>query len=509
MGNEKIEALSICIPKKDSKTGKTVNMTVTDTNGNGIFDPYDSIKFSGEASCSLFSTQDFKTVNFDRSVAKDSKVTTPDLTADKDGVIKIEKDKDYNLGSVFGSMTTESKTTTTASTGTDYNVFGYNTQTQEEIESIKNITNTFIMAGGGEPAAAWGLAALMSYKPSRPTTTVTASTVQSTITTTVPASIKFADAVPTAPKGGETPKSGGTPKDGETPKGGDAPKGGGAGTPKTGEALSVLETYRKENGTSAVTSVTGTPEASSQTSSEETGDKIWAYGEKKQELTDRIAQLKKEIAEIETSLKSGVNIWDGHTLRGQLRDCNGYLDGAEIALARIPKDIDATMKKVSDAQKEIEKNRKVIDSLKGTGNESMAEKYKKTIGDKETEISGYKNLLVGLGASAKNLKDAGFTDAEIRAFGLTPPVDVKDIPLSQSKQVDAKFVKMAQDSAKTSHIQNKENEIIELLTQIGKKDPTAAQANKLTTLLQELDKIEDRSQRSKALQAALKKYENS
>lgn len=472
MGNEKIDALSISISKKDSKSGKTVNMTVTDTNGNGIFDTNDSIKFSGEASCSLFSTQDFKAVNFDNSIAKDSKATNPDLTADKDGVIKIAKDKDYSLGSVFGSVTVEAKTTTKTSTGTDYNVFTYNSQTQKELEDIGKIYTTMISAtqylndngATGASAAAMGLAALMSYKPSTPTT-ITASTATTvSASTSVSASISFADAeITTSVSKAETP----APK-AET----SAPKAEAPATEKPtatipeSEAKSVLETRREKTGTSG-----GVQEV----------DAI--SGEAPIARKPETATSKEEAKKVSDIQKTQ------NEISKLIDDINQSIDTFNC-LAR-KKELVEQMKINLAVEQQNARLTKLVEELA----KSNVELSKET-----------KAKLEALKARILNMDTPGNEYKKQQAKAATP---AREVPVSTSKPVDPKFIKMAQDSAKASHIQNKETEIIELLTQIGKKAPTATQANRLTTLLQELDKIEDRAQRSKALQAALKKYEES
>lgn len=143
-GTDAINSFSIT---KTDKNGKQVTMTITD-DGNGIWDSNDSVKFTGEGSSSVFTSQDIKKAVTGYQIQSKPDGGPADVTKDASEKSVIAKNSVYRLGSFADSFFAVDKANATApatsgtTTFTDPNA-AYNASVAALGAKYQQITDTW------------------------------------------------------------------------------------------------------------------------------------------------------------------------------------------------------------------------------------------------------------------------------------------------------------------------------------------------------------------------------
>lgn len=106
-GTDVIKAITLT---KTGKDGKVSTMTITDSNGNGIFDSNDKFKVNGDSS--LFTVKDIKVALPDYKIESKTDGGADEITKDANGKVIIKKDTEYRAGSLVDSFFTADKAAT-------------------------------------------------------------------------------------------------------------------------------------------------------------------------------------------------------------------------------------------------------------------------------------------------------------------------------------------------------------------------------------------------------------
>lgn len=599
---------------------KTKKIEFKDADGNGSYEGVTlenaSLFTSAEIERYLSSEELKGKVEANKSLAQ---IEVKEVNGEKQAEIA---DKTYSLDSLAKAVapetvktTTAVPTTTTTTTSSDMNsLFEVFTRPSKNLQALQGVGDSFVALLTASQflegfsgfafrsvALASGLSWLSSICSSNTNTNASATNTNTNNTTTNetvttrPVTIKFIETkTPETPKTPEAPKTPEKPKTPGTGTGGGAGAGTGAGT-GTEKALSVLETYRKENGTSAVTTVPGTktgttgkgtdttPGAGTGTTTADSSTDSLKKAEKaKESLRTVLTTLDGFLTPYETRTKAGeVDPRYGfETLRGVINEKRAVLEkdiedltslGVEIPqdlkeklasintrLANVPsneeaKAINAAATKADQGRKIKEKiipaqqpiseflsgqykvaDTKSYDSKKAQEKEekvksmitilnSFLDNYDKASDDSMgMKLNNSQEIMSRAGDFKKELKDVAKYESSYsqslieqlnkldqrfaKITGATTYQQYTKIEKCTTMPTQANISKSTTSSIEASA---KESQIISLLEKIGKNKPTEEQSSKLLTFLQELDKLEDHSKRSKELQAALKKYENS